>query len=135
VTQATFRVETGAELPALTRQVTQERINAYAAASGDHNPLHLDPEFAATTQFGGIIAHGMLVLAFVSEALTAAFGDAWPSSGHLKIRFRGAARPGDTLTVRGRIVGIEDGRAKCEVECVNQAGDVLLSGDAEAAVQ
>jgi len=122
-------------LPVVTKTITQEKINRYADASGDHNLLHLDPAFAATTQFGGTIAHGILVLAYVSEMMTTAFGEAWLKGGRLKIRFRGAARPGDTVTASGRVVRVEGGETKCEVECRNQTGDVLVSGDAEVAIR
>jgi 3-hydroxybutyryl-CoA dehydratase len=118
-------------LPQITKHLTQEQIARYAGASGDHNPLHLDPAFAATTQFGGTIAHGMLVLAFVSEMLTAAFGQAWLDSGRLKIRFRAPARPGDTLTASGRVKKVEDGRTVCEIECRSGSGELLISGEAE----
>ncbi len=119
------------DLPSLTKTVTQETIGRYAVASGDLNPLHIDPAFAAATQFGGPIAHGMLILAFVSEMMTASFGEAWLTSGRLKVRFKGPARPGDTVSTSGRVVRQEDGRTVCEVECRNQAGEVLISGDAE----
>ena len=121
----------GERLPAVTRHLTQDQIARYAEASGDHNPLHLDPAFAATTQFGGTIAHGMLVLAFVSEMLTAAFGHAWLDSGRLKVRFRAPARPGDTVTATGRVTKVEGTRTYCGVECVNHAGEVLIDGSAE----
>jgi len=121
----------GQQLNALTREITQETINRYAAASADHNPLHVDPAFAATTRFGGPIAHGMLVLAYVSEAMTAAFGERWLRSGRLKARFRGAARPGDAVTVSGRVVKVEGPRVVCEVWARNGAGEVLVSADAE----
>jgi len=136
--QQTEQVRTFGEndsLPVVTKTITQEKINRYADASGDHNLLHLDPAFAATTQFGGTIAHGMLVLAYVSEMMTTAFGEAWLRGGRLKIRFRGAARPGDTVTASGRVVRVEAGETKCEVECRNQTGDVLVSGDAEVAIR
>ena len=121
----------GQRLPSLERPVTLDTITRYAEASGDRNPLHLDPKYAATTRFGGPIAHGMLVLAYVSEALTAAFGKAWLSGGRLKARFRAPARPGDTVTVRGSIVKVENGRTHAEIEAVNQSGEVLISAEAE----
>jgi len=123
----------GGELPSLSRSLTQEKIDRYARASGDFNPIHVDPVFAAATPFGGTIAHGMLLLAYLSEMLTAAFGRAWLSGGRLKARFKGIARPGDTLTVRGRIERVQDegGRVFAAVECVNQAGELLVAGDAE----
>ena len=133
MTQRTEQVrayETGDELPTIIRALSQEKIDRYAKASGDHNPLHTDPTFAATTQFGGTIAHGMLVLAYISEMMIAAFGGRWLSSGRLKVRFRGAARQGDTVTAAGRVVSVDAGTITCDVECRNQNGEVLISGEA-----
>ncbi len=123
----------GRELPSLSKPLTQETIDGYARASGDFNPIHVDPAFAASTPFGGTIAHGMLLLAYLSEMMTAAFGRAWLAGGRLKVRFKGVARPGDTLTVRGRIERVQDEgrRLFAAVECVNQEGQVLVAGDAE----
>ena len=124
-------LEVGSELPTLVKEVTQEKVNRYADASGDHNPLHVDPEFAATTQFKGTIAHGMLVLAYLSEMLTAAFGQRWLDSGRLKIRFRAPARPGDTITSTGTVTRVDGENVSCTIECKNQTGEVLISGQAE----
>ncbi|MCH8921435.1 MAG: MaoC family dehydratase, partial [Chloroflexi bacterium] len=55
----------GAELTPVVVELTQDKIDRYALAGGDGNPLHTDPEFAATTQFGRTIAHGMLILAYL----------------------------------------------------------------------
>jgi 3-hydroxybutyryl-CoA dehydratase len=90
-------------LPSVVKTISQEQLNSYAQASGDHNPLHLDAEFAATTQFGGIIAHGMLTLAFISEMMAAAFGKKWLESGSLKVRFKGAAYVGDEVETWGSV--------------------------------
>src|SRR5207249_12208902 len=136
--QQTEQVRTFGEndsLPVVTKMITQEKINRYADASGDHNRLHLDPAFASTTQFGGTIAHGMLILAYVSEMMTAFFDEAWLTDGRLKVRFRGAARPGDIVTASGRVVHVEGGKTICEVECRNQAGDLLISGEAGVAIR
>ena len=51
------------------KTVTQADIQAFADLSGDHNPVHLDAAFAATTAFKGVIAHGMLSAAFISAIL------------------------------------------------------------------
>ena len=77
--------------------VSQEQINQYASVSGDHNPIHLDSKFAASSTFGRIVAHGMLVLAFVSEMLSQTFGTYWMEAGYLKIRFKAPVYPGDNL--------------------------------------
>ena len=78
----------GQALPELRKSVTQDQINGYARVSGDGNLIHLDPEFAAKSSFGRTVAHGMLVLAFLSEMLTQAFGRSWLDSGRLRVRFR-----------------------------------------------
>ena len=93
-------------------------LNAYADASGDHNPIHIDEAFAKTTPMGGTIAHGMLVLSFISEMMTAAFGERWLASGSLDVRFRAPARPGDTVTARATAQEPKDGRLRYAVECV-----------------
>lgn len=115
----------------VTKALAQEMVDAYAKASGDFNPIHIDPDFARTTPMGGTIAHGMLVLAFISEMMTQAFGRAWLASGKLDIRFRAPARPGDTIVARAKTLGTQDGRLRYAVECVNQKDEILISGIAE----
>ena len=88
-------------LPVISRSIERERLNAYAKISGDDNPLHLDSDFAAATQFGGIIAHGMLTLAWVSEMMTVAHGRHWLQTGSLRVRFKGAAHLGDEVGTWG----------------------------------
>ena len=92
---------TKGDLPELRRRITQGQLEEYSEVSGDHNPLHLDPKFAAGTQFGGIIAHGMLTLAFLNEMLASSLGEKWLSSGTLRARFKGAAYPGDCVETWG----------------------------------
>ncbi len=128
--QQSTSLAAGAALPTVTKTITQEKINAYALASGDGNPLHTDPAFAAKTQFEGTIAHGMLLLAYVSEMLTSAFGEDWLRVGRLKVRFRAVARPGDTLTSAGKVTSVEGGKTVCAIECRNESGEVLVSGEA-----
>jgi 3-hydroxybutyryl-CoA dehydratase len=115
------------DIPSAEKRITQEMINAYANASHDHNPIHVDESFAKSTPFGGTIAHGMLTLASISEMMAAAFGKRWLASGKLKVRFRAPARPGDTITASA--TPGTDGRYAVEVR--NQDGEVLISGTAE----
>ena len=103
VTDSLSPREVGDALPKARRTITRQTIDAYRAASGDNNPLHYDDEFAATTQFGGVIAHGMLTLALVTEMMTRSYGRDWLSSGNLRVRFRGAAYPGDVLEATGAV--------------------------------
>ena len=119
-------------LPALEKVITQEQLRCYAQVSGDHNRLHLDPEFASRTQFGGVIAHGMLTLAFVSEMLTLAFGKNWLGSGRLKVRFKAAAYPGDRIRTHGQVDKEESGpngrSIRCSVGLTGSRGEELISG-------
>ena len=119
------------EVAPVVKRLDQAMLDAYAKASGDFNPIHIDPAFAATTQFGGTIAHGMLVLAFISEMMTAAFPERWPAAGRLDVRFRAPARPGDTVTARAAATKIEADILRYSVECVSQTGEILISGSAE----
>jgi len=124
-------IELGSELKPVAKTLSQEKINRYSLASSDNNPLHTDPDFAANTQFGGTIAHGMLLLAYLSEMLTANLGRRWLERGRLKIRFRAPARPSDVVTALGRVTRVSDGRASCEVELRNDKDELLVSGEAE----
>ena len=135
----TISLTVGTTLPPLEKTVSQEMINLYARASGDYNPIHIDPEFAKKTTQGGTIAHGMLILAFVNNMMTAAFGKDWLETGSLDVRFKSAAKPGDTLTIKGEIKkteAVENGtRVSCTVSCVNQNNEAVITGDALVTVK
>ncbi len=110
--------------------VTQQQVDAYADASADHNPIHVDPAFAAATPFGGTIAHGMLVLAFIAEMMHMAHGDAWLRTGRLKVRFKAPTRPGETVTVSAAAAKETDAGAEYAVQCATGAGEVVIEGRA-----
>ena len=120
----------GANLPELKRRVTQEHINLYASASGDFNPIHIDPEFAKKTSLGGTVAHGMLVMAYLSEFMTESFGQDWLKSGKLSARFKGAAYPEEMITVSGTVTGMKKENdavmIDCEVLCQNQKNEPII---------
>jgi 3-hydroxybutyryl-CoA dehydratase len=123
------------DLPLVSKFITQSRLQAYAQATGDSNPIHLDPGFAATTQFGGIIAHGMLTLAFISQMMVAAFGRSWLETGTMRARFKGAAYLGDEVETCGQVTKEEptsSGRlVACSVGLLNgRSGQELISGNA-----
>ena len=129
----------GMSLPEIKKSIIQENINLYAEASQDFNPIHIDEEFAKKTPLGGTIAHGMLILAYVSQMMTAAFGRSWLTGGKLNVRFRNPARPGDTITVSGKIRKVErkEGQTliKCDVLCHNQNGESGITGEANLRVK
>jgi acyl dehydratase len=127
-------MEAGEKLPTLVKVVSAQSIKGYAVASGDMNPLHIDPEYGARTQFGSNIAHGMFMFGYLSELLTIAFGPDWASNARIRSQFRHPARPGDSVTVTGEVKSVspEDGRMRirCLVECRIQDGNVVAAGDA-----
>ena len=127
-------IREGKTLNPVVKHITQEKINLYAEASGDYNPIHVDESFAATTPLGGTIAHGMLNLAYVSEMMTSAFGRSWLAEGKLRAKFKEPARPGDTLTINGKIGCVEKkdnvSYANCSFECCNQKGETIVIGEA-----
>ncbi|MBI4286454.1 MAG: MaoC family dehydratase [Chloroflexi bacterium] len=129
----------GMSLPELRKLVRQESINLYAQASGDFNPIHIDEGFARQTPLGGTIAHGMLVLAYLSQFMTAAFGQGWLTGGSLNVRFKAPARPGDNITVSGKITKIEQeagtSTVHCEVLCQNQKGEAVITGETKVKVK
>lgn len=133
--QPKTKLKAGDALPSVVKHISQEKINLYAEASGDFNPIHIDEAFARQTPFGGTVAHGMLCLAYVSEMMTAAFGRSWASGGRLSVRFKAPARPGDTITTEGNVVSIGDKEgvvyANCSLGARNQNGETVVVGEAK----
>ena len=113
-----------------TKTVTDKDIRAFAELSGDHNPLHLDDEFAATTRFGRRIAHGMIGAAFISAALAKnAPGTVYLSQ---TLQFTAPVLPGDTLTVRVTVRKLRTDKpvATLETNCYKQDGTLVIRGEA-----
>lgn len=111
--------------------VTPAMVQAYADISTDHNPLHLNPEFAKTTPFGRNIAHGMLSLGFISALQTKMMGN---GSVYISqtVKFKAPVFVGDTITANIEIVERipEKKRIKTRTWCEDQNGKVLLDGEA-----
>ena len=131
--------EEGAALDPVEKSITQERVNGYAEAAGDFNPIHLDREFAAGTRFGRTIAHGMLVAASISEMMTSNFGLDWHASGRMKLRFKAPVFPGDTATAYGEVKAVSDAESGREVVCTvgvrRQTGEEAIGGEARLTVR
>ena len=128
----------GEALPTVEKTVDQARIEMYAQASGDFNPIHVDEDFAAQTQFGGTIAHGMMIAAAISEMMSAAFGTDWARSGKMKIRFRSPVKPGQRVTARGSVRSIAESesgrRITCSVSVDKDDGETAIAGTTEVSV-
>ena len=129
----------GDELPSVKRLITQERIQRYAEATGDFNPIHIDPEFGASSQFGGTIAHGMLVAALVSESMTQKFARHWAESGRMKLRFRAPVKPGEQIATFGTVKHVKEVAGASEVVCTvgvrKPDGESAVTGEVVVRVQ
>jgi 3-hydroxybutyryl-CoA dehydratase len=119
----------------LTRQVSASDLDAFAAVTGDDNPVHLDEAYAAATPFGGRIAHGMLAAGYISAAI----GTKLPGPGTIyvsqSLRFRRPVRIGDRVTARVEIVAVDEARARVTLEtaCLVN-GKAVVEGEAEVMV-
>ena len=126
-------------LPA--KNVTQEMINHYADAAEDHNPLHIDPEFAKTTRYGGTIAHGMLSVAFIQELMVRTVGKDWLESGMIEVNFMAPVRPGEAITTEAKVkraMPAKDAentlQVRIQVLCFNGKQEKVIRGTTEVTV-
>jgi acyl dehydratase len=117
------------EFAAVTDHVSQDGIDAYAEIFGDFNPLHVDPEAAAASEFGGIIAHGPIALHAFFRAATSWLGsDALAPGSEVKVTYRAPTRPGDDVRCEIREQRDGDrGSTEAEAECVKQDETVVVS--------
>ena len=117
--------------PPITRHV----LALYCGASGDLNPIHVDSDFARDAGFPDVFAHGMLVMAYLGQALTDAVPPA--SLRSFSTRFVAITRLGARIDCTGEVVEIfeEAGEKRMRIALVaqDQDGDVKLKGDAVVA--
>ena len=131
-------INVGDEIPKLVKGPLQKLQHVmYAGASGDFNPLHTDDDFAkAVGMKDGVITHGMLIMGFVGQAITN-----WIPKKELKrfgVRFAGMTKPGNTITVTGKV---RDKRSQsgqnlitCDITAMDETGDVKVTGSFDAAL-
>jgi len=116
----------------LSRTITEDDILLFALVSGDHNPIHLDAEYAEKSLFGKRIAHGFLIGSLISAVL----GNDMPGPGSIylgqTLKFLAPIHIGDTVTVIVKVVALrEDKRIiTLHTNCTNQHGALVLSGEA-----
>ena len=117
----------------LERTISDADIVAFAHATGDEQPLHLDDEFASRTRFKRRVAHGMLSAGLVSAALgTKLAPHATVIYLSQTLRFLRPVFPGDTVTAKLEVIALDTERSfvTCATECTNQDGVAVLSGEA-----
>lgn len=113
----------------MSKEISHADIVKFAEVSGDVNPVHLDEDYAATTPFGGRIAHGMLSASLISAVVA----NRLPGPGTVyldqKLTFRAPVRPGDIVEAVVTVREVQDkGRVVLETEC--RVGDtIVVSGE------
>lgn len=118
---------------AIERTLTAADIQLFAVMSGDLNPQHLDPAFAASTRYHGVIAHGMWGAALISAVL----GTRLPGPGTIyraqTLKFLAPVHIGDTLTIRVTVTAMDPAtqRVTLDCTCIDQAGHCAIRGEAE----
>lgn len=113
------------------KTITEADIVLFAAVSGDNNAVHINEEFAKTTQFGGRIAHGMLSASVISAAIAGRLPG--PGTVYLgqSLQFRSPVRPGDTVEATITVVELNESRRRItlKTEC-RVAGKLIITGEA-----
>ena len=132
------QVKVGDELPALKLpRITRTTLALFAGASGDHNPVHIDLDFAKAAGMPDVFAHGMLSMAYLGRFLTN-----WAPQTQLRhyaVRFSAITPIGAKLTCGGKVVEKLERNGeqvvKLEIGVVDENGELKLSGDALVALK
>jgi 3-hydroxybutyryl-CoA dehydratase len=117
---------------AQTKTITDADIHTFADLVGDHNPVHLDDDYARNTRFGRRIAHGMLSASLISAVLA----NQLPGEGTVylsqTLQFVAPVFPGDTVTARVTVTKVREdkGIVTLATLCTNQRDEPLIKGEA-----
>lgn len=130
-------VRAGDTLPAFTTPpVSRLTLALYCGASGDHNPMHVDIDYARAGGSPDVFAHGMLSMGYLGRLLTN-----WVPQSRLRaygVRFTAITQVGDAITCSGSVTEVfevaGERRARLALQTVNQHGQVKLTGDAVVAI-
>lgn len=124
------RLQVGEALPPLVLPpLTRHTLALYCGASGDHNPIHVDIDFARAAGMPDVFAHGMLSAAWLARVLT----DWVPQSAirSLDIRFAAITQVGERITCTATVVEKQDRTVRLQLQSANEAGQVKLSAEAQ----
>ena len=116
--------------------ITRHTLALYCGASGDHNPMHVDIDFAKKAGFPDVFAQGMLVMAWLGQALTDAV-----EPGRIRTfstRFNAITQLGARLTCEGTVADLfeeaGEGRARLSLITKDETGEIKLTGEATVAL-
>ncbi len=127
-------MNTGDALPEL--KVTPDKYlpHRYAGASGDFNPIHIDPEFAKAVGLPNTILHGLYMMGLTARAATEAAGGDPGSLKRLSVQFRGMGAPETEIAVTGTVESVEDGKAVIGVVAAQGENQTIRNAEAEVAL-
>jgi acyl dehydratase len=127
-------LKTGEQIAEL--KVTPDKYlpHRYAGASGDFNPIHIDPEFAKSVGLPNSILHGLYMMGLVARAATEAAGGDPRSLKRLSVQFRGMGAPETEVAVTGTVKSVEGGRAVIDVVAAQGENQTIRNAEAEVAV-
>jgi acyl dehydratase len=106
----------------------------YAGASGDFNPIHIDPEFAKAVGLPNTILHGLYMMGLTARAATEAAGGDPGSLKRLSVQFRGMGAPETEIAVTGTVKSVEDGKAVIDVVAAQGENQTIRNAEAEVAL-
>ncbi|WP_314972913.1 MaoC family dehydratase [Comamonas testosteroni] len=124
-------IEVGDTLPALNLPpISRTTLALFAGASGDHNPIHIDTDFARKAGMPDVFAQGMLSMAWLGRLITQ-----WVPQSQLRrfdVRFQGITHLANAISCTGRVVEKRDAdrSVRIEVQSSNQHGQTKIAGDA-----
>jgi acyl dehydratase len=127
-------MDQGEQIPEL--RVTPDKYlpHRYAGASGDFNPIHIDPEFAQQVGLPSTILHGLYTMALVARASTQAAGGDPRALQRLSVQFRGMGLPEKEIVVRGTVREVSGGHALLDTEAEQEGSRIVRNAEAELAL-
>jgi acyl dehydratase len=127
-------MDVGDSIPEL--KVTPDKYvpHRYAGASGDFNPIHIDPEFAKAVGLPGNILHGLYAMAQVARANTAAAGGDPRGLRRLSVQFRGMGFPEQEITVSGEVKELREGHVVVDTVAEQSGNQIVRNAEAELAL-
>ncbi len=130
-----MNIKTGDQF-AVSKQITDRVIRAFAELSGDFNPIHLDDEFAAKTIFGRRIAHGMICGALISAVLGNEFKERKIVYLSQNIKFVAPVFVDDTITATATVKEIREDKPIVTIEtvCTKQSGEIVVTGEGKVMI-
>jgi acyl dehydratase len=128
---ADAKLEAGEEIPEL--RVTPDKYlpHRYAGASGDFNPIHIDPEFAKAVGLPQNILHGLYSMAITARGCAALAGGDPRALKSLEVQFRGMGIPEQEIVVKGKIAEVDDHRVAVEVRAEQSGKAIIKNARAE----